>query len=131
MSDDKEGRKMQRRQRNKDSMRESRAGETDDKKIEDRDKDAARAKERRAGQTEDKKIEYRQRNALLQKQKRGTTYADHREDVEARLKRFQKEPPTSEQLLIHEQRAITTLFMYYHRCGCDNIMPAEEFAELE
>ena len=104
MSDDKEGRKMQRRQRNKDSMRE-----------------------RRAGQTEDKNIEYRQRNALLQKQKRGTTYADHREDVEARLKRFQKEPPTSEQLLLHEQRAITSLFMYYHRCGCDNIMPAEEF----
>ena len=38
MSDDKEGRKMQRRQRNKDSMRERRAGQTEDKKIEERDK---------------------------------------------------------------------------------------------
>ena len=91
----------------------------------------ARKQKSREARTEEKKTQDREVNAKAHRDERGTNYADHRLHIETSLRRHQRLPPTSEQLLMHEQRALTSLFMYYHRCGCDNIAPAEEFAELE
>ena len=111
--------------------RKSREGRGEDKKSQDREVDAKAHKERRARQGDEKKTQDREVNAKAHQDKRGTNYADHRLHIETSLRRHQRLPPTSEQLLMHEQRALTSLLMYYHRCGCDNIAPAEEFAELE
>ena len=92
---------------------------------------AERKRKSREGGGEDKKSQDREVNAKAHQDKRGTNYADHRLHIETSLRRHQRLPPTSEQLLMHKQRALTSLLMYYHRCGCDNIAPAEEFAELE
>ena len=91
----------------------------------------ARRQKSREARAEEKKTQGREVDAKARKDKRGASYADHRLHIETSLRRHQRLPPTSEQLLMHEQRALTSLFMYYHRCGCDNIAPAEEFAELE
>ena len=92
---------------------------------------ASRKRKSRQARTEEQKTQDREANTAARRGKRGSNYADHRLHIETSLRRHQRLPPTSEQLLMHDQRIISSLFMYYHRCGCDNIAPAEEFAELE
>ena len=85
----------------------------------------------RAQQDQTTTTNIRSQDTTSRRNKRGTSYADHRFNIETMLRRYQVIPPTSEQLLMHEQRALTSLFMYYDRCGFENITPAEEFVQLE
>ena len=105
-----------------------------DEEDEDCDKKTVARKRKTKGRkarTEEKKTQDREINTISRRNKRGTSYADHRFNIETMLRRYQVIPPTSEQLLMHEQRALTSLFMYYDRCGFENITPAEEFVQLE
>ena len=94
----------------------------------DRETNTAARRCKRGSLDEDEKSQDRAINAAFQRDKRGSSYADHRVHIETSLRRRQRLPPTSEQLLMHEQRCLSSLFMYYHRCGFENIAPAEEFA---
>ena len=111
-----------------DRKRKSRRSRTEEKRTQDREIDAAARKRVRESRAEEDKVQDRAINAAFQRDKRGSSYADHRVHIETTLRRRQRLPPTSEQLLMHEQRCLSSLFMYYHRCGFENIAPAEEFA---
>ena len=92
---------------------------------------ASRKRKSRQARTEEQKTQDREANTAAQRGKRGSNYADHRLHIETSLRRHQQLPPTSEQLLMHEQRCLSSLFMYYHRCGFENVAAAEEFAQLK
>ena len=111
-------------------MQKARQSRTEDKLTQDREVDTARQQGVRQARTEDKSTQDREATKTRMKERR-LNYADHRIHIETSLRMHQQLPPTSEQLLMHEQRCLSSLFMYYHRCGCYNITPAEEFAELE
>ena len=111
--------------------RKSREARTEEKKTQDREINTISRRNKRAQQDQTTTTNIRSQDTTSRRNKRGTSYADHRFNIETMLRRYQVIPPTSEQLLMHEQRALSSLFMYYHRCGFEDIIPAEEFVELE
>jgi len=111
--------------------RKSREARTEEKKTQDREINTTSRGIARAQQDQTTTTNIRSQDTTSRRNKRGTSYADHRFNIETMLRRYQVIPPTSEQLLMHEQRALTSLFMYYDRCGFENITPAEEFVQLE
>jgi hypothetical protein len=108
-----------------------RKARTEEKKTQDREINTISRRNKRAQQDQTTTTNIRSQDTTSRRNKRGTSYADHRFNIETMLRRYQVIPPTSEQLLMHEQRALTSLFMYYDRCGFENITPAEEFVQLE
>ena len=108
-----------------------RQSRTEDKLTQDREVNRARQQGVRQSRTEDKLAQDCEANTAAQRGKRGSNYADHRIHIETSLRRHQQLPPTSEHLLMHEQRCLSSLFLYYHRCGFENIAAAEEFAQLK
>ena len=96
-----EDKKTQDREVNAKVQKEIRARQGDEKKTQRREVDAKAHKERRAGQDDEKKTQDREVDAKAHKDKRGTNYADHRLHIETSLRRRQRLPPTSEQLLMH------------------------------
>ena len=63
--------------------------------MQDREIDAALVRKRRAARTQEKKMQDREIDAAARRSKRGATYADHRLNVETKLRRYQAKPQTS------------------------------------